>query len=232
MMNIQGFYPLTLLDFPGRLACEVFVGGCNLRCPFCHNASLVLQPNENENKEKEVWDLLQKRRGVLTGVCISGGEPLLQADLADFVAKVRALGYAVKLDTNGALPEKLGALLSCGLLDYVAMDVKNAPMGYAVATGGIGNFEPFAESIRLLQESGVPHEFRTTVVGGIHTPQDVGEIAAMLGDVLYYIQPFSDKGSVLNGGICRSVSDGVLAEMLAAARQYAPRAEIRGRELK
>lgn len=232
MMNIQGFYPLTLLDFPGRLACEVFVGGCNLRCPFCHNAPLVLQPKENPNKEKEVFHLLEKRRGVLTGVCISGGEPLLQADLSDFIRRVRALGYAVKLDTNGALPERLRELLACGLLDYVAMDVKNSPAGYALATGGTGDFAPFAESIRLVRGSGVPHEFRTTVVGGIHTPQDIGQIAAMLADEPYYIQPFSDKGSVLDGSCCHPLSDKELTEMLAAARLCNPRTEIRGVELK
>lgn len=231
-MNIQGFYPLTLLDFPGRLACEVFVGGCNLRCPFCHNAPLVLQPNENPNMEQEVLALLERRKGKLTGVCISGGEPLLQTDLADFIRKVKALGYAVKLDTNGALPQRLRALLEQGLLDYVAMDVKNAPEGYAIATGGTADFSPFAESIRLICESGVPHEFRTTVVGGIHTPQDVARIGALLSDEPYYIQPFSDKAGVLNGAVCRPLSDEELKQMLTSVRVYTPRAEIRGRELK
>ena len=229
-MNIQGFYPLTLLDFPGRLACEVFVGGCNLRCPFCHNAGPVLRPHQDESREPEVMAVLEKRRGKLTGVCISGGEPLLQEDLPDFIRRVRDMGYAVKLDTNGSLPHRLRALLEEGLLDYVARDVKNAPNTYAAAVGLDMDAAPFLESIRLVKASGIPHEFRTTVVGGIHTPKDLEGIGALLGDETFFMQPFSDRGDVLEREKCRTLSDEELKAMIAAVRRHTPRAKVRGRE--
>ena len=126
-MNIQGFQKLTMLDFPGHTACTVFTGGCNLRCPFCHNVSLVLAPEAEPIPEEEIFSYLAKRRGVLDGVAITGGEPLLQKDIADFCRKVKETGFLVKLDTNGFFPERLEALLREGLVDYVAMDIKNTP---------------------------------------------------------------------------------------------------------
>ena len=127
-MIIQGLQKLTLLDYPGRVACTVFTAGCNLRCPFCHNAGLVTHiDNSNHYSEEEFFAFLKKRRGILDGVCITGGEPLLQKDIADFIRKIKALGYSVKLDTNGCFPEKLKELTESGLVDYVAMDIKNTP---------------------------------------------------------------------------------------------------------
>ena len=164
-MNIQGFNKVTLLDFPGRVACTVFTGGCDLRCPFCHNSQLVLQPNHSPIDEEEVFDLLRRRRGVLEGVALTGGEPLLQPDLESFLSRVRELGYSVKLDTNGTHPERLARIIGEGLVDYVAMDIKNSPEKYP-ATVGIPGFDvsPVRASAALLLEGKVDYEFRTTVV--------------------------------------------------------------------
>ena len=135
-MNIQGLQKLTLLDYPGKVACTVFLAGCNFRCPFCHNASLVTHVDPgNDIPEQEVLDFLKKRAGVLDGVCITGGEPLLSPELETFIRKVRAMGYLVKLDTNGSSAGRLGSLMEKGLVDYVAMDIKNSPAKYAQTIG-------------------------------------------------------------------------------------------------
>ncbi|MBR5295355.1 MAG: anaerobic ribonucleoside-triphosphate reductase activating protein, partial [Clostridia bacterium] len=180
-MNIQGYQKLTLLDFPGKVACTVFTGGCNLRCPFCHNASLVLSPREGENKEEEVLSYLLARKGILEGVCITGGEPILQPDLASFVEKVKKMGYAVKLDTNGSDPVALSALLEKGGIDYIAMDMKSSPENYAKAIGKEIPFDRFCESVSVIRSSNIPYEFRTTVVKGIHTEEDMEGIGRFLG---------------------------------------------------
>ena len=227
-MNIQGYQKLTLLDFPGKTACTVFTGGCNLRCPFCHNAGLVRNPLAENNATDEVLEYLQKRRGILDGVCVTGGEPLLQPDLADFLRDVRQLGYAVKLDTNGSLPDKLADLLSQGLVDYVAMDIKSSPTGYALATGADIDPAVFARSVQILKESGIPHEFRTTAVGGIHTPADFAAIGEWLqGAARYFIQRFVDSGNLLGQGYT-PFSDEEMTELLAQVKPYIPQAEIRG----
>ena len=137
-MVIKGLQKTTLLDFPGKLACTVFTGGCNFRCPFCHNASLVIRPSDVEEiSEEKFFSYLKKRQGILDGVCITGGEPLLNKDIEDFIRRIRSLGLLVKLDTNGAFPERLERLLDEGLVDYVAMDIKNSKEKYA-ATAGLG----------------------------------------------------------------------------------------------
>ena len=227
-MNIQGFQKLTLLDYPGRTACTVFTGGCNLRCPFCHNADLVRTPMAGPNLTDEVLTYLARRRGILDGVCITGGEPPLQPDLADFLRRIKELGYAVKLDTNGALPDRLAALLDTGLVDYVAMDVKSSPAGYAAAAGVDTEWTVFDRSIRILRESGVPHEFRTTAVGGLHTPEDFAAIARWLGDVpAYYIQRFVDSGRLLGDGFY-PFSIPEMEHLLTVVREYVPAAQLRG----
>ncbi len=227
-MNIQGYQKLTLLDFPGKTACTVFIGGCNLRCPFCHNAGLVRTPMAEQNAYDEVMEYLRKRRGVLDGVCVTGGEPLLQPDLADFLREIRALGYAVKLDTNGSLPDRLADLLSEGLVDYVAMDIKSSPNGYAAATGSDTDPAVYARSVCILQESGIPHEFRTTAVGGLHTPEDFVRIGQWLGDVpAYYIQRFVDSGQLLGEGF-HPFSLEEMEHLLAAVREFIPAAQLRG----
>lgn len=169
-MTINGLQKLTLLDYPGKVACTIFFAGCNFRCPFCHNASLVLAPAEAEQiSEETVLAFLKKRQGVLDGVCITGGEPLLQPELPAFIEKIRALGYAVKLDTNGYFPARLQQLIDAGLVDYIAMDVKNAPEKYP-QTVGISPFDlsPVLKSMEILRTCGMPFEFRTTVVHGLH----------------------------------------------------------------
>ena len=202
-MHIHGLQKLAMVDYPGKLAATVFTGGCNLRCPFCHNALLVTRLAETpEIPEQEVLDFLASRRGLLDGVVLTGGEPLLQPDAADFLRKVRELGFAVKLDTNGCDPARLAEILDRGLVDYVAMDVKNAPARYA-ETVGVPDFDlaPVEESIRLLRKSTVDYEFRTTLVRELHRPEDLDAIAAWLaGSPRYYLQNFVDSGNLIGRG--------------------------------
>lgn len=229
-MNIQGYQKLTLLDFPGKVACTVFTGGCNLRCPFCHNASLVQHPREGQNVEEEVLLYLEKRKGVLEGVCITGGEPLLQPDLDLFIQKVKKMGYAVKLDTNGSDPARLASILATGLVDYVAMDVKSGPDGYARAVGVEKDFSVFSQSMTLLRESGVPYEFRTTLVKGIHTERDVEDLGRLLaGEKRYFLQAFVDSGALLGQGVS-AFSPEEMAGFLSIIRKTVPEASLRGQE--
>lgn len=227
-MNVQGYQKLTLLDFPGRTACTVFTGGCNLRCPFCHNAGLVRTPLAGPNLTDEVLVYLQKRRGILDGVCITGGEPLLQPDLADFLRKVKEMGYAVKLDTNGTLPRRLEAILATNLVDYVAMDIKSSPDGYAAATGTDADVSAVTDSLSLLRHSGIPFELRTTAVRGIHTAADFAAIGEWLGDVpAYFIQRFVDSGQLLGEGF-DAFSPEEMEHLLTTVRAYIPSAQLRG----
>ena len=226
-MNIQGFQRLTLLDYPEKVACTIFTGGCNLRCPFCHNGGLVRTPFAGKSLEDEVLTYLSGRRGLLDGVCITGGEPLLQGDLAKFVERIKSMGYAVKLDTNGSLPDRLAALLSTGLLDYVAMDVKSALADYEAAVGAAVDVTAFEKSIALIKASGIAHEFRTTAVKGIHTPAHFEAIGRLLGDEPYFIQQFVDSGNLLGTG-CAAFTAEEAEALLAAARIHTPRAALRG----
>lgn len=226
-VNIQGYQKVTLLDFPGRVACTVFTGGCNLRCPFCHNGGLVREPLAHPNAAAEVLDYLSTRCGILDGVCLTGGEPLLQPDLADFIAKVKDMGLAVKLDTNGSLPERLRAVLSTGLVDHVAMDIKSSLPGYPKAIGCDMDTAPFVESMAIIRQSGASFEFRTTVVKGLHTADDLVAVAAMIGDVPYFLQKFVDSGHLLTPG-WSAFSDDDMQSILTAVRVHTPRAAIRG----
>ena len=229
-MNIQGFQTLTVLDFPGRTACTVFTGGCNLRCPFCHNVRLVLDPDgEPGVPEEEFFAFLARRRGVLDGVAVTGGEPLLQPDLAGFLRRVRDAGFSVKLDTNGFFPERLAALLSEGLLDYVAMDIKNSPAKYAATCGRDAlDLAPLKRSVALLRESAVDHEFRTTVTRELHTVEDIAAAAKMIaGAPRYYLQAFKDSG-ILSEGSCTAPEEETLREMAAAAAPFVGFVGIRG----
>ncbi len=226
-MNIQGYQKLTLLDYPGRVACTVFLGGCNLRCPFCHNAGLVRTPVAEADAHEDVMAYLSKRRGILQGVCVTGGEPLLQPDLPELLHEIKALGYDIKLDTNGSLPRRLADILSTGYIDYVAMDIKHAPALYSKAVGCELSFAPFEESIRCLRGSGLPYEFRTTAVKGIHEIRDFETIAAYLGDEAYFIQKFVDSGNLLGTG-CTAFSESEMQEILSVVRNHSPRAALRG----
>ena len=199
-MYLCGLQKLSMVDYPDKLAATVFAGGCDLRCPFCHNALLVTRLAESPVlPEAEVLEFLSRRKGLLDGVVLSGGEPLLQSDAADFLEKVRALGFAVKLDTNGCHPEALADILERGLADYVAMDIKNSLEKYP-ETVGVPGFDtaPVEESVRLLVGSGVDYEFRTTLVRELHTAGDLTAIARWLpGDSRYYLQQFVDSGNLI-----------------------------------
>ena len=197
-MKLAGLQKLTLLDFPGELACTVFTQGCNMRCPFCQNADLVLPDRFAENAqipEEEFFRFLEGRKGRLGGVAITGGEPTLHSDLPDFMRKIREMGFRVKLDTNGTNPGMLKQIVGEGLADYVAMDVKNTMAKYPL-TVGIPDaeqqmLEKIRESIAFLMEDTVPYEFRTTVVGGLHTAEDIEDMARQLqGAKAWYLQQF------------------------------------------
>ena len=227
-MNVQGYQKLTLLDYPGRTACTVFTGGCNLRCPFCHNAGLVRTPLAGPNFTDEVLAYLQKRKGILDGVCVTGGEPLLQPDLVDFLRKVKDMGYAIKLDTNGMLPQRLAEVLATNLVDYVAMDIKSSPDGYAAATGTDADVSAVTDSLSLLRQSGIPYELRTTAVRGIHTEADFIAIGEWLGEVpAYFIQRFVDSGQLLGEGF-DAFSPEEMEHLLTTVRAYIPSAQLRG----
>lgn len=202
-MRICGLQKLSLLDFPEKLAATVFTGGCNLRCPFCHNAPLVTRAGKcDEIPLNDFFSFLQSRKGKLDGVCITGGEPLLQAGLEDFILRIRDMGFLVKLDTNGCFPDKLRILIDDGVLDYVAMDVKNSLDKYA-ETVGIPDFDtsPVLESISILKEGRVQYEFRTTLVKGLHTTDSVRALGRLLiGAEKYFLQNFADSGDLV--GFC------------------------------
>lgn len=228
-MLILGLQKLTLLDYPGRTACTVFTGGCNFRCPFCHNAPLVLPGREQEPyTEEEVLSYLKKRAGLLDGVCVTGGEPTLQEDLEAFLRQVKALDYQVKLDTNGSRPEALRALLRQGLADYVAMDVKSSPEEYARACGVPVDLEKVNESIDLLLSGCVDYEFRTTVVAGLHTPQIIERAARRIaGAKRYFLQAFVDSGDLITPG-WHALSREEMEACAQAARKHVPFVELRG----
>lgn len=204
MIDAAGFQSLTLLDYPGRLAATVFTRGCNFRCPFCHNASLVLEgKGKGAPDALRVLEYLDKRKDRLSGLCVSGGEPLLQPGLAGFLSKVKALGYHVKVDTNGSLPEELASLISAGLVDSVAMDIKNAPDRYARTAGlshraGQEIVRAVEKSIDVLRSSDIEVEFRTTVVRQFHDRNSLLALARWLsGSEPYYLQQFVDSGDTI-----------------------------------
>ncbi|MFA6796044.1 MAG: anaerobic ribonucleoside-triphosphate reductase activating protein [Bacilli bacterium] len=204
-MEISGLQKLTLLDYPGELACTIFTRGCNFTCPFCHNSSLVLLNEKRAGliPTKEILDFLKNRRGKIDGVCITGGEPLVQADLKDFIKDVRSLGYKVKLDTNGYSPDKLKELIDEDLLDYVAMDIKNSFSKYPETVGRKTiDIERIKRSIDIIKNSGIDYEFRTTAIKEYLTVNDFREIAKVLkGTKRYFIQNFIDSGSVIKSGL-------------------------------
>jgi len=233
-MWISGLQKLTLLDYPGKVACTVFTGGCNFRCPFCHNAPLVLPERleRDENGEETVLAFLRKRQGILDGVAVTGGEPLLHADIAQFLEKVRALGYRIKLDTNGSFPERLRELVEAGLVDRVAMDIKNAPALYRL-TAGLDrlDLEPIERSKDYLLSGAVEYEFRTTVVRGLHTRESlIGAAQWIAGAREYYLQQFKDSGDVLDIEGLSAYSDKEMHALAEAVRPYVPAVQLRGVE--
>ena len=197
-MKFGGLQKLTLLDYPNKMACTVFTVGCNFRCPFCHNNSLV-SSNVDLLTEEQILAFLQKRKNVLEGVCLTGGEPLLQRDVAEFLAKVKDLGYLVKLDTNGAFPAKLKQLVELGLVDYVAMDVKNSPQMYPQTVGANVDMSAIRQSVEFLKLGTVDYEFRTTVTGNLHDEQSIEQMGQFLdGAKVVYLQQFVDSGDLID----------------------------------
>ena len=229
-MRIDGLQKMTLLDFPGKVACTVFTGGCNFRCPFCHNALLVTKlPEKPDYSEDEILSFLEKRTGLLDGVAITGGEPLLNPDIADFIRKIRSMGYAVKLDTNGSFPERLKAIVGEGLVDYVAMDIKNRKEKYA-ETIGLKNLDlsKIEESVEFLKSGAVDYEFRTTVVEQFHTVEDIRAAAEWIsGAKRYFLQNFVDSGELICGDVC-GVDKETMLKMKSVAADFVPQTEIRG----
>lgn len=201
-MKICGFMKTTLLDYPGHVACTVFTGGCNFRCPYCHNSELLDMDLPSEFTEEEIFMFLQRRKGVLEGVVISGGEPTLQPDLPRFIRDIKEqTGLEIKLDTNGTAPDMLRELLGEGLLDFVSMDIKSGPGGYTKAAGitNSGILRRIEESRDLLINGDIPYEFRTTVVDGIHTAEDFREIGPFIkGCRSYFLQAYKESSTVLD----------------------------------
>lgn len=227
-MRIAGLQKLTLLDYPGRCACTVFLAGCNLRCPFCHNASLVTGQAPSDMDQDEFFAFLGKRKGLLDGVCVTGGEPTLYNALPEFLAGIRELGFSVKLDTNGSNPSMLRRLIDEGLVDCVAMDIKNSPDRYMETCGGVDILDRVQESIDILMEGRVDYEFRTTCCKPFHDADALESIGAWLcGAKQYYLQAFVDSGDLIGTGV-----DGFTKEEMEALRQaalpYIPTTRIRG----
>ncbi len=229
-MIFGGFQKLTLLDFPGKVACTVFTKGCNFYCPFCHNANLVNLGEEQNISQEEVLSYLNKRSGILEGICITGGEPLLHPDLPDFIRQVKELGYAIKLDTNGSFPDKLKHLVEEKLIDYVAMDIKNAMEKYS-ATSGCKSLDInlINESIDFLMEDTIDYEFRTTVVAELHTVPDIKSIAKRItGAKKYFLQNFVDSGNIIEKNL-HPVNEETFNQMELAAQEFVKPAKIRGK---
>lgn len=229
-MNVSGFQKLTLLDYPNHVACTVFTGGCNLRCPFCHNALLVTKLDKNAFiDEEEIFSLLKKRKGVLDGVAITGGEPLLQKDIKRFIQRVKELGFLVKLDTNGTFPDELQRLIDEKLVDYVAMDIKNCKEKYAI-TSGLERMDitSVEKSVEILLKGAVDYEFRTTVVKQFHTEEDIEKISKWIkGAKNYFLQDFVDSGNLISGGFS-SVGKEELLKMQERAKKILPSTFVRG----
>ena len=230
-MKIMGLQKMTLLDYPGKVACTVFFGGCNLRCPYCHNASLVFDSGLPQAcSESDFFAFLSARKGLLDGVCITGGEPLLQQGLDSFIAEIRVRGFLVKLDTNGTFPDKLEYLLKHNLLDYVAMDVKNCKRRYAQTVGKtFFDTDAIERSIALLQNSSIPHEFRSTLVRELHTEEDVKELGQWLqGSKALFLQTFVDSKDLVGSVSLSPFSKSEMEHFSNLLQSYIGTVSIRG----
>ena len=232
---IAGLQKMTLLDYPGKVACTVFLQGCNFRCPFCHNASLLSGKAESPIDTEQLLTFLKKRQGLLDGVCITGGEPTLCPDLPNLMQQIKALGFSVKLDTNGSNPGVLKDLVGAGLVDYVAMDIKNCPQRYKETAGCPGlELSKIEESMVFLMEGTVEYEFRTTVVQEYHSSEDIRQIGLWFQKLSlqhpvekYFLQSFVDRDSVLSGDL-HAPTEAQLQAMKNAITLYVRHTEIRG----
>lgn len=224
---ISGLQKLTLLDFPGRTACTVFFSGCNFRCPFCHNASLVHGSGDQIELE-DFFTFLRGRKGILDGVAVTGGEPLLQPQLPVFLERIGEMGFQVKLDTNGSFFDRLQEVVAAGLVDYVAMDIKSSREGYAQAAGCKADMDSICKSVAYLLEGHVEYEFRTTAAKGIVNPQDFPRIAKWIqGAKRYFIQGFVDSGDLLGTG-ASAYSKEEMEALRKSVLPYVPSAALRG----
>ena len=234
-MKLYGLQKMTLLDFPGRVACTVFLGGCDFRCPWCHNYELAVGSAEPVMDEEEFFAFLKKREGLLEGVAVTGGEPCLSKELPAFLRKIREMGFLTKLDTNGAHPELLEQILREGLADYVAMDIKNSPGKYFLTTGLTGSetqqevlLGRVRRSIRLIMELAPDYEFRTTVISQFHEEQDFAEIGEMIrGARRYFLQSFTDRDTVPYGGLSAPGKE-ELMRYAEQVRRFVPDVQTRG----
>ena len=231
-MKICGFNKTTLLDYPGRVACTIFLGGCNFRCPFCQNGALVVEPgNQPEYSQDEILAFLKKRKGILDGVCVSGGEPTLSDGLPDFLHEIKNLGYDVKLDTNGSRPSVVKKLAADGLIDKVAMDIKACPSNYHVLTGVNVDLDAICETAGWLLNGDLDYEFRTTVVRELHSEKDFQEISQWLsGAKSYYLQAYRDSDGVLMPGFS-ACSEDEMKNYRDILLETIPVVEIRGMDL-
>ena len=232
LIKFGGIQKLTLLDYPGQVACTLFTVGCNMKCPFCHNKDLVFVPeNLNYLNPDDVLDFLNKRQGIIDAVCITGGEPLLQEGLLDFLRQVKELNYKVKVDTNGLFPERLKEFIDSGLVDYIAMDIKNTFEKYAL-TIGLNESEQLIKtikkSIKYLLDSDIDYEFRTTIVKEYHTKEDLIEIAKYIKDAKnYYLQQFVDSGKCIKEGL-NSYNTEEMQELYESVKEIIPDVQLRG----
>lgn len=231
-MKICGFNKTTLLDYPGRVACTIFLGGCNLRCPFCQNGALVMEADTQPGySQDEILAFLKKRKGILDGVCVSGGEPTLSAGLPDFLHEIKNLGYDVKLDTNGSRPSVVKKLAADGLIDKVAMDIKACPSNYHVLTGVNVDLDAIRETAEWLLNGDLDYEFRTTVVRELHSEKDFQEISQWLsGAKSYYLQAYRDSDGVLMPGFS-ACSEEEMKNYRDILLETIPVVEIRGMDL-
>lgn len=197
-MNIAGVQKVTLLDYPGKVACEIFTQGCNFECPFCQNSSLIPITNTGEFSEEEIFEYLNLRKNILDGVVITGGEPTVQKDLKAFIKKIKDLGLLVKLDTNGGNPKVLQELIDEKLVDYVAMDIKNIFNKYNITAGKKINLDNIKKSIEILKASKIDYEFRTTIIKEMHSLDDIISICKLVGNAKYYLQNFEDSENVID----------------------------------
>lgn len=229
-IKISGIQKLTLLDYPEHTACTLFVPGCNFRCPYCHNSEL-LAPAVEFYDESEIFAFLKKRVGVLEGVCVTGGEPTVYSDLARFISDIKALGYKVKLDTNGFNPNRLGELIDKNLLDYVAMDIKNSPKRYAESVGlpeATFDIAPIEKSISLIMNSGVDYEFRTTVAAELFDDASVEGAARLIaGAEKYFLQYFVMRDTVPSKTLTKP-TETQMRRFRDIASEYVKHVAIRG----
>lgn len=229
-MIISGLQKLTLLDFPGKTACTVFFYGCNFRCPFCHNAFLVTEKDDGTGiDEEDFFEFLEGRRGRLDGVAITGGEPMLQKELHDFIYNIKKRGFAVKLDTNGTFPDKLASFIDEGLLDYVAVDIKNSKAKYPLITGvSSPDVSAVERTVELLKQNRVDYEFRTTLVREYHTEDDIEDIGRWItGAKHWFLQAFKDSGNVIEKGL-DGFSYAEYMRFIDVARRFVTNAQLRG----